>query len=79
MPCVFTGVGKEEDARGDDATRRAMPPSRRVRMAVHYQSEWLKPEFRHSTHPRTRAVLRQSVRWPRLTGFAPEFAPATVP
>jgi hypothetical protein len=52
---------------------------RRVRMAVYYQSALLKPDFRLSTHPRTRAVLRQSVRWPRLTGFAPEFTPQTVP
>jgi hypothetical protein len=47
----------------------------RVRMAVYYQSASLKPEFRLSTHPRTRAALRQAVRWPRLAGFAPEFAP----
>ena len=48
---------------------------RRVRMAVYYQSASLKAEFRLSTHPRGRAALRRSVRWPRLTGFAPEFAP----
>ncbi|MBD0282565.1 MAG: hypothetical protein ICV69_10295 [Thermoleophilaceae bacterium] len=52
---------------------------RRVRMAVYYQSALLKPEFRLSTHPQARAVLRRSVRWPRLTGFAPEFPPETVP
>jgi hypothetical protein len=44
---------------------------RRVRMAVYYQSASLKPEFRLSTHPATRAALRRAVRWPRLTGVAP--------
>ena len=43
----------------------------RVRMAVYYQSALLKPEFRLSTHPRSRAALRNAVRWPRLTGVAP--------
>lgn len=43
----------------------------RVRMAVYYQSALLKPEFRLSTHPRTRAALRRAVRWPRLTGVGP--------
>jgi len=33
----------------------------RVRMAVYYQSAELKPEFRRSTHPATRAALRR--RW----------------
>jgi hypothetical protein len=47
----------------------------RVRMAVYYQSASLKPEFRLATHPRSRAALRRAVQWPRLTGFAPEFAP----
>jgi hypothetical protein len=47
----------------------------RVRMAVYYQSGSLTPEFRLSTHPRSRAALRRAVRWPRLTGFAPEFGP----
>jgi hypothetical protein len=46
---------------------------RRVRMAVYYQSGSLKPEFRLSTHPRSRAALRRAVRWSRLTGLAPEF------
>ena len=45
----------------------------RVRMAVYYQSANLKPEFRLSTHPRSRAALRGAVRWPRLLGLAPEF------
>jgi hypothetical protein len=43
----------------------------RVRMAVYYQSAMLKPEFRLSTHPGSRAALRQAMRWPRLTGVAP--------
>jgi hypothetical protein len=47
----------------------------RVRMAVYYQSASLKAEFRLATHPQSRVALRQAVRWPRLTGFAPEFAP----
>jgi hypothetical protein len=47
----------------------------RVRMAVYYQSAALKPEFRLSTHPRTRAALRRAVGWPRLTGLVPELAP----
>jgi hypothetical protein len=43
----------------------------RVRMAVYYQSASLKPEFRLSNHPASRAALRRAVRWPRLTGVAP--------
>jgi len=43
----------------------------RVRMAVYYQSALLKSEFRLSTHPGSRAALRQAMRWPRLTGVAP--------
>jgi hypothetical protein len=43
----------------------------RVRMAVYYQSAALKPEFRLSTHPATRAALRRAVRWRRLTGVTP--------
>lgn len=48
----------------------------RVRMAVYYQSASLKAEFRLATHPQSRAALRRAVRWPSLTGFAPEFAPS---
>ena len=47
----------------------------RVRMAVYYQSASLKPEFRLSSHPASRAALRRAVKWTRLTGFAPELAP----
>jgi hypothetical protein len=46
----------------------------RVRMAVYYQSALLKPEFRLSAHPRSRAALRRAVGWTRLTGFAREHA-----
>ena len=45
----------------------------RVRMAIYYQSATLKSEFRLSTHPRSRAALRQATNWSRLTGLAPEF------
>ena len=47
----------------------------RVRMAVYYQSASLKPEFRLSTHPASRAALRRAVAWPRLAAFTPELAP----
>jgi hypothetical protein len=50
---------------------RFLKEHRRVRMAIYYQSASLKPEFRLSTHPRTRAALKQAVRWRRLTGVAP--------
>jgi hypothetical protein len=49
---------------------RFMRTHRRVRMAVYYQSALLKPEFRLSTHPRSRAALRRAVRWARLTSAA---------
>jgi beta-mannanase len=45
----------------------------RVRAAVYYQSANLKPAFRLSAHPRSRAALRKAVKWPRLLGRAPEF------
>jgi len=44
---------------------------RRVRMAVYYQSASLKPEFRISTHPLSRAALRRALKWRRMTGVAP--------
>jgi hypothetical protein len=40
-------------------------------MAVYYQSALLKPEFRLSAHPGSRAVLRRATRWRRLTGVRP--------
>jgi hypothetical protein len=40
----------------------------RVRMVSYYQSALLRPEFRLSTHPRSRAVLRRVLRSPRFLG-----------
>jgi hypothetical protein len=40
-------------------------------MAVYYQSASLKPEFRISTHPLSRAALRRALKWRRMTGVAP--------
>lgn len=47
---------------------------RRVRMIVYYQSALLKPAFRLSTHPRSRAVLRRRLRSSRFVGSAPEYS-----
>jgi hypothetical protein len=47
---------------------------KRVRAALYYQSATLKTEFRLSSHPKSRAALRGAVKWPRLSGLAPEFA-----
>lgn len=47
---------------------------RRVRMIVYYQSALLKSEFRLSTHPRSRAVLRRRLASSRYVGTVPEFA-----
>jgi hypothetical protein len=47
---------------------------RRVRAALYFQSAALKPEFRLSSHPKSRAALRGAVKWSRLSGLAPEFA-----
>ncbi len=41
---------------------------RRVRMVSYYQSGLLKPQFRLSTHPRSRAALRRSLRSSRFVG-----------
>jgi hypothetical protein len=41
---------------------------RRVRMISYYQSALLKPEFRLSTHPRSRATLRRYLRSSRFLG-----------
>ncbi|MDQ4048012.1 MAG: hypothetical protein M3131_01320 [Actinomycetota bacterium] len=46
---------------------------RRVQMASYYQSATLKPEFRLSTHPRSRRVLRRLLRSQRYVAFAPEY------
>jgi hypothetical protein len=46
----------------------------RVKLISYYQSANLLPEFRLSTHPQSRAVLRRLLRSPRFLGYAPEFA-----
>ena len=46
---------------------------RRVQMVSYYQSAMLKPEFRLSTHPRSRGVLQGLLRSPRFVAFAPEY------
>jgi hypothetical protein len=46
---------------------------RRVQMVSYYQSAMLKPEFRLSTHPRSRSVLQRLLRHPRYVSFAPEY------
>jgi hypothetical protein len=46
---------------------------RRVRLISYYQSANLKPAFRLSTHPRSRAALRRQLRSRRYVAFAPEF------
>ena len=45
----------------------------RVRLVSYYQSALLKPEFRLSTHPRSRSVLRRLLHSSRFLGFAPEY------
>ena len=45
----------------------------RVQMVSYYQSAMLKPEFRLSTHPRSRAVLRRLLRHRRYVPFASEY------
>jgi hypothetical protein len=46
---------------------------RRVQMVSYYQSAMLKPEFRLSTHPRSRSVLQRLLRHRRYAAFAPEY------
>ena len=46
---------------------------RRVQMVSYYQSAMLKPEFRLSTHPRSRSVLRRLLRSKRYVELAPEY------
>lgn len=41
---------------------------RRVRMVSYYQSGLLKPQFRLSSHPRSRSALRRKLRSPRFVG-----------
>lgn len=47
---------------------------RRVKMVTYYQSALLKPAFRLSTHPRSRAVLRRRLASSRFVGTPAEFA-----
>lgn len=46
---------------------------RRVQMISYYQSAMLEPEFRLSTHPRSRRVLQHALREPRYVELAPEY------
>jgi hypothetical protein len=45
----------------------------RVKMACYYQSSTIKPEFALSTHPRSRAALRNRLNSSRWVDFAPEY------
>ncbi len=45
----------------------------RVQLVSYYQSAALKPEFRLSTHPRSRSVLRRLLRSGRYVDYAPEY------
>jgi hypothetical protein len=47
----------------------------RVQMVIYYQSALLEPEFRLSTHPRSRATLRRRVNPALFVGQVPEFEP----
>jgi len=44
----------------------------RVRMISYYQSALLKPQFRLSSHPRSRGELRRQLSSSRYVGYAPE-------
>ncbi len=46
---------------------------RRVKLISYYQSALLKPEFRLSSHPRSRSVLRRALRSSRFLAYAPEY------
>lgn len=46
---------------------------RRVKLISYYQSANLEREFRLSSHPRSRSLLRRLLRSPRFLGYAPEF------
>ena len=47
--------------------------SHRVKLLCYYQGALFKPEFRLSTHPRSRGALRGLLKASWLTPFAPEF------
>lgn len=46
---------------------------RRVKLISYYQSAMLKHEFRLSSHPRSRSVLRRLLRSPRFLAYAPDY------
>lgn len=46
---------------------------RRVKLISYYQSALLKREFRLSSHPRSRSLLRRMLRSRRYLGYAPEY------
>ena len=46
---------------------------RRVKLISYYESANLEREFRLSSHPRSRSLLRRLLRSPRFLGYAPEF------
>ena len=46
---------------------------RRVKLISYYQSALLKREFRLSSHPRSRYVLRRALQSGRYLGYAPEY------
>ncbi len=68
------GVWGRESPRFIDLFFRFVRTHRRVGLISYYQSALLKPEFRLSTHPVSRAALRRKLRSPRFVSFAPEFA-----
>lgn len=67
------GVWGAESTRFVRLFFRFVRTHRRVRLVSYYQSANLKPEFRLSTHPRSRAVLRRALRSRRFQDLAPEY------
>ncbi|HEV2723316.1 MAG TPA: hypothetical protein VGV10_01670 [Thermoleophilaceae bacterium] len=74
-PFTFSeyGVWGQESPRFLRLFFRFAAGHRRVQMISYYQSATLKPEFRLSTHPRSRSVLRRLLRHRRYVAFAPEY------
>jgi hypothetical protein len=69
-PFVFGeyGVWGAESPRFISLFFRFVTSHRRVQMISYYQSGLLKPQFRLSTHPRSREALRSKLRSPRFVG-----------
>jgi len=69
-PFVFAeyGVWGAESPRFISLFFSFVKSHRRVRMVSYYQSGLLKPQFRLSTHPRSRAALRRRLRSSRFVG-----------